>query len=320
MTAALASTPDLTITRNPFLFDVIEGLTAPAKHLSPKYFYDQAGSRYFDEICAQPEYYPYRTELELLESVAADLARDSREPLAVVEFGAGSLKKIEPLLRQVSSITHFVPLDICGAHLSQCAARLALKFPHLEISPVRADFTEAVTLPNIAGRRLGFFPGSTIGNFHPAEALQFLQNARVTLGLNGKLLLGVDTKKSSALLHNAYNDSQGVTAKFNLNILARINRELDGDFDLTRFEHYAFYNPEQGCVQMHLISQAEQRCSVAGHTVRFERGESIHTENSYKYTPAEFTRLAELAGWQVADTWLAQDNLFSVHLLRPAVC
>lgn len=316
MTAATATATvtNITAARNPFLYDVIKGLSARRKRISPKYFYDDIGSQYFDEICQLKEYYPFRTELNLLETVASDIAAQATAPLTVVEFGAGSLKKIEPLLRQVRAIRTFVPVDISGAHLSQSAARLALKFPHLDIKPVKADFTETVQLRG-SQPYLGFFPGSTIGNFNPAQALQFLQNARETLRPDGELLIGVDTKKSVDVLHRAYNDGDGVTARFNLNLLTRINKELGGNIDTGQFEHYAFYDPEQGCIQMHLISLCDQVCNIAGHDVFFTRGESIHTENSYKYAPWEFKDLAERAGWHVKQSWLADDNYFSVFLL-----
>lgn len=320
MIAATARNATSTVTTNPFLFDVVAGLSAEQKQLSPKYFYDDAGSRYFDEICLLDEYYPYRTELKLLEQVAAELSEQLDSTISVVEFGAGSLKKIEPLLRHITCINEFLPIDISGTHLSEAASRLAERFPKLAITPIQADFTECVNLNGSRERLLGFFPGSTIGNFEPTQALQFLRNARYTLGPNGKLLIGVDTKKSPDVLHRAYNDSRGVTAKFNLNILERINKELDANINTKQFEHYAYYNPELGCVQMHLISLSQQTCQISEHEFDFDKGESIHTENSFKYTPREFTELAARAGWQVERTWLAQGNMFSTFLLGNSEC
>ena len=300
---------------NSFLDDVVAGLTAKNKVLSPKYFYDETGSKYFDEICNLEEYYPYRAELTLLDRVANEVAPFCDQPTAVIEFGAGSLKKIEPLINHITHISQFIPIDICGEHLNQAAKKLRQNFPHLIITPIEADFTEQVTLHTQNVAHFGFFPGSTIGNFTPAEALDFLQNARSTLGKDSRLLVGVDTKKSPEILHNAYNDAQGVTAKFNLNILNRINRELDANLNIKQFDHYAHYNSGQGCVQMHLISRVNQTANIQGHSIDFKAGESIHTENSFKYTPEEFSALAHLAGWKVEQFWLAEYAMFWTFLV-----
>ncbi len=301
---------------SPFLEHVIEGLSASQKQLSPKYFYDETGSQYFDEICRLDEYYPYRTEMALLPQVAKALNTHFSAPLSVVEFGAGSLKKIEPLLDHFDAIKAFLPIDISAGHLSQASKRLQQRYPNVHINPIAADFTKRVALPSSKTPYFGFFPGSTIGNFTPPEAVDFLKSAAATLGRNSHLLIGVDTKKSPELLHSAYNDAKGVTAKFNLNILHRINKELGAEIQIQNFEHYAHYNPEKGCVQMHLVSTIDQRYTLQGKPIQFRAGESIHTENSYKYSPQEFTHLAAQVGWQKTQIWLAPDNMFSLFLLR----
>lgn len=300
-----------------FADDVLHGLALPQKQLQAKYFYDQQGSDYFDQICQLPEYYPYQTELDLLPKVATDLASTFTADCTIVEFGAGSLVKIKPLLSAISSIRQFIPIDISGIHLEMACQQLQSDFPDLSVMPVVGDFCFPVKLPQLCHQqKIGFFPGSTIGNFCPAQAASFLKNARFTLGPDSCLLIGVDTKKSPLYLHRAYNDAAGITAKFNRNILSRINRELGANFSPAKFEHYAFYNAGQGRVEMHLVSTSEQVVDVLGSSVAFAAGESIHTENSYKYTPDEFCQLALSAGWQVERTWLARQDLFATYLLR----
>ncbi|MCB1669629.1 MAG: L-histidine N(alpha)-methyltransferase [Gammaproteobacteria bacterium] len=298
-----------------FYNDVINGLSATRKNLAPKYFYDTRGSRYFDAICRLPEYYPYRVELRLLHQVAAELNQLLERPLNIIEFGAGSLEKIQPLLSTMECIDSYVPIDISAESLKQACQTLIEKFPGLEILPIAADFTTEVEIPPSDAADFGFFPGSTIGNYTPSDAVDFLRAARQSLGADAYLLIGVDTKKSARLLHRAYNDREGITARFNLNILHRINRELNGDINLHKFEHYAFYNPHRGRIEMHLVSTDEQVCTIGDETIHFNQGESIHTENSYKYTPEEFTALAGNAGWRISREWMADKNLFSVFLL-----
>ncbi|WP_372627559.1 L-histidine N(alpha)-methyltransferase [Arsukibacterium sp.] len=300
-----------------FADDVISGLALPQKQLHAKYFYDQQGSDFFDQICQLEEYYPYQTELNLLPIVASDLANTFPTDCTIVEFGAGSLIKIKPLLSAMPGIRQFIPIDISGIHLELACQQLQSDYPELIVKPVVGDFCFPVELPALHNQqKIGFFPGSTIGNFCPAQAASFLENARCTLGPDSHLLIGVDTKKSPYYLHRAYNDANGITAKFNRNILNRINRELGANFEPDYFEHYAFYNAGQGRVEMHLVSTAEQVVDVFGTAVSFAAGESIHTENSYKYTPDEFCQLAESAGWQVEQTWLAEKDLFATYLLR----
>ncbi|MCW8196679.1 L-histidine N(alpha)-methyltransferase [Proteobacteria bacterium 005FR1] len=299
-----------------FLADVIAGLTQAPKQLQPKYFYDRQGSEYFDQICGLEEYYPFQCELELLPTVAQGLSEVLDREYAMVEFGAGSLRKVQPLLETISGIRSFTPIDISGEHLHAACGELQKQFPELQVQPVVGDFTQPVQLAPTSLDSLGFFPGSTIGNFSPADAHTFLVNAGKTLGSKSYMVIGVDTKKSPELLHSAYNDPHDVTAKFNLNILERINRELDGDIAVDRFKHYAFYNPARGRVEMHLISTADQVAHVAGQPVRFREGESIHTENSYKYTADEFTKLARNAGWKMEKQWFADDDMFATYLIR----
>lgn len=299
-----------------FLEATVAGLLATRKVLCPKFFYDELGSQYFDEICTLSEYYPYRTELNLLPKVARDLATILQESVSVVEFGAGSLHKIQPLLDAVTQIKEFVPIDISDEHLQQAAQTLQVQYNDLAISPVTADFTQTIELPQSQHKRMGFFPGSTIGNFTPAEAKAFLRAARTTLGRGAKLLIGVDTKKSPAILHNAYNDRNGVTARFNLNILHRINRELGANIHVEQFEHYAYYDVTLGRVEMHLVSLVEQHFEVGGHVIELAQGESIHTESSYKYNQHDFTSLATQSGWIVEQSWLAGQGMFSMHLLH----
>lgn len=299
-----------------FLHHVIDGLQDNQKNLSPKYFYDEQGSRYFDEICELDEYYPYRTELTLLPKVAKDIASRFFKPLSIVEFGAGSLLKIRPLLTHIQTVREFIPIDISGEHLHNACETLRQDYPGVAIKPKTGDFSTPVVLESFSGERIGFFPGSTIGNFTPEQARNFLSMARETLGASAYMLIGVDTKKSPDILHRAYNDSDGVTAKFNLNILHRINRELSGSINTTNFEHYAFYNASKGRIEMHLVSTKDQQFNVCGQSVEMRCGESIHTECSYKYTPNEFSDVARQAGWMTEQRWLAEDDMFSMLLLR----
>lgn len=305
-------------TESLFFRDIVKGLTATRKTLSPKYFYDEQGSQFFDEICDLTEYYPYRTELNLLPRVAQDLANSLTECVSVVEFGAGSLHKIRPLLNAVAQIEEFIPIDISDDHLRQACDDLQQQYQHIRVRPLAADFCHPIQLPQSDYRRMGFFPGSTIGNFTPADATQFLRSARKTLGAGAKLLIGVDTKKSPDILHQAYNDDAGVTAKFNLNILHRINRELDCRIAVENFEHRAFYDAALGRVEMHLVSIKKQAFRLGEHAITFEQGETIHTENSYKYSPQDFAALAETAGWGVEQFWLAERSMFSMYLLQCA--
>lgn len=313
--------PDLGQARSVFAHDLLAGLRQRQKSLSPKYFYDERGSALFDRICELDEYYPTRTEMALLRRHAHDIAAKIGPGADIVEFGAGSLHKIRLLLPALQSPTRFVPLDISSEHLHRQATLLRAEFPGLAVQPVAADFTRPMSLPPpvaAASRRVGFFPGSSLGNFNPAEALTFLRQC-ATLLAGGGLLIGIDLVKSPERLHRAYNDAAGVTAAFNKNVLVRANHELDADFDLDAFDHYAYYHPGLQRIEMHLLSRKAQRVNVCGETVDFAQGESIHTENSYKFTVPGFQALALQAGLLPAAVWCDDEALFSLHwLVAPA--
>jgi len=298
---------------------VLDGLARSQKAIPSKFLYDERGSELFEAICAQPEYYPTRTELAILRENTGELARSVGPEAHVIELGAGALEKIRILLSALERPAHYTALDISGDHLRKAAETLAADFPEVPVSAVCADYTRPFELPRQAdgagARRVGFFPGSTIGNFTPDEARTFLAGLQPLFAPGGLFLLGVDLKKDRQLLDAAYNDAAGVTAAFNLNLLRRINRELDADFELDAFAHRAGYNPDAGRVEMHLESLADQTVTVAGREFAFAAGERIHTENSCKYTLGEFRTLAEAAGWRPMDALCDPDGLFSIHLL-----
>lgn len=294
---------------------VVAGLRKTAKALPCRFFYDAEGSRLFDRICTLPEYYPTRTETKLLRTHARDIAHRMGPDIELIEFGAGSLQKVTILLDALKTPHAYLPIDISGDYLRAMAARLMGTYPGLSVRPVIADFTQPLHLPASSARRAGFFPGSTIGNLDRVDALAFLQRA-ASLLQGGGLLIGIDLVKDPAILHAAYNDSEGVTARFNKNILARANRELGADFDLDAFAHYAFYNPAQRRIEMHLMSLARQQVSIGGETFAFGDGETIHTENSHKYSSDGFLALAREAGFTPAAQWTDPDRLFAVHWLE----
>src|SRR5262245_63096768 len=279
-----------------FETDVLEGLNAIPKHVPAKYFYDSAGSRLFERITELPEYYPTRCEMRILRRHAADIANMIPSGAALVEFGSGSSKKARILLKAAApKLAAYVPVDICGEMIEQEAAELRIDFPQLKVLPVTADICKPFVLPaeaKTAPARIGFFPGSTIGNFEPHEAADFLRNAANILGRGAMLIIGVDLIKSADILNAAYNDAEGVTEKINRNILVRITRELGGNFPLDMFEHHAFYNREKHRIEMHLASLKRQKVRVAGETIDFRAGETIHTENSYKYSIESLGALA----------------------------
>lgn len=301
-----------------FAQDLMRALASRPRSISPKYFYDEQGSRLFDRICELPEYYPTRTEVGILTAHARDIAAQMGPHAEIVEFGAGSLHKVRLLLDAMDRPARYLPIDISGEHLARCVATLQRDYPGLDVQPVVADYTRRLLLPAAmpgAGRRVGFFPGSTIGNFTPDEALHFLQvTGQVLRG--GALLLGADLVKDPAVLHAAYNDAQGVTAAFNLNLLARANRELGTRFVLGQFAHSAFYNAPVQRIEMHLVSRCRQQIALGGETYGFEEGETLHTENSYKFTIDGLRALAVRAGFRPGPVWTDRDNLFSVHWLN----
>jgi dimethylhistidine N-methyltransferase len=304
--------------REAFAADVRAGLAAERKRIPPKYFYDSDGSHLFEEITRLDEYYPTRTELAILERHAGEMTALIPTGAALVEFGSGACRKVSFLLDEMPEPGAFVPMDISADFLEMNAARLRASCRGLPVLPVAADFTAPFALPPqvVDLPKAGFFPGSTIGNFEPHEARAFLRNAAEILGEGAVLIVGADRIKDPNVLHAAYNDSMGVTARFNLNLLRRINRELRGNFDLRSFSHYAFFNTAESRIEMHLVSGRAQRVTVAGESFSFREGESIHTECSYKYSPASFDALAAQAGWDVADIWSDPEELFSVYALR----
>jgi len=299
-----------------FAQDVIAGLSQQPKKLSPKYFYDETGSKLFEQITLLPEYYPTRTELRILRDRGAEIAAAIPSNAALVEFGAGATTKVRLLLKQ-SSFKAYVPVDISGDFLNGQANALRTDFPDLAVHPVIADFTKPFELPPEVKNmpKVGFFPGSTIGNFDPHEASAFLRSARAILGNGATMIVGVDLEKDERVLHDAYNDAAGVTGQFNLNVLARINRELGGNLDLDGFEHSAIYNRKRHRIEMHLISRKPQTIRVLDHTATFRTGETIHTESSYKYSIERFTALARDSGWTPRASWTDPDGMFSVHAL-----
>ncbi|MDP1534117.1 MAG: L-histidine N(alpha)-methyltransferase [Rubrivivax sp.] len=299
-----------------FASELLAGLQARPRAVAPKWFYDERGSALFERICELPEYYPTRTELALLDRHAPAMAALIGPGAEIVEFGAGASRKVRVLLDALDTPRRFVPVDISGAHLERAAAALRAERPGLEVLPQVADFTQSLSLPAAAGRRIGFFPGSSIGNFEPPVAEQLLRRMAGWLA-GGGLLIGVDLVKDPAELHAAYNDAQGVTADFNLNLLARANRELGADFVLANWAHSAFYQPALQRIEMHLVSRCDQAVTLCGVRLEFAEGDSVHTENSCKYTVAGFQRLARGAGFEPQAVWTDAARRFSLHWLVP---
>ncbi len=296
---------------------MIRGLQKPKKELLSKYFYDEVGSDLFEQICDLDEYYPTRTELSILQECVEEIASIVGANCLLIEYGSGSSKKTRKLLDALQTPAAYVPIDISKELLMQTVASLAATYPTLEVLPVCADYTSAFVIPSPkrpVSRRIGYYPGSTIGNFDPEPAKHFLQQiARTCKG--GGLLIGVDLKKDFNILHRAYNDQQGLTAQFNKHLLARINQELDANFHIQQFGHYAFYNPGESRIEMHLVSLKNQTVRIGEVEISFKLGESIWTESSYKYTLEEFAELAATAGFTVEHIWTDERQLFSVQYL-----
>jgi dimethylhistidine N-methyltransferase len=301
-----------------FLDDVLSGLSLAQKAIPPKYFYDERGSRLFEQICALEEYYPTRTELAIMHACVDDLARLLGPETELVEFGSGASVKSRILIERIRP-SLYVPVDLAEAALREAADALAKCFPWLNVTGLVADFAQPFALPEFVGppvrRRAVYFPGSTIGNFTPAEALAFLRRVHGMLGAGGMLVIGVDTKKSKAVLDAAYDDARGVTAQFNLNLLRRINRELGGDFQLARFRHKAFYDEAAGRVEMHLESTHAQFARVAGRRFDFAPGETIHTEISCKYGIEEFRALGDAARFHTQAVFTDPERRFAVYAM-----
>jgi len=308
---------DLHPTTDDLASEVLAGLARRPRSIPPKFFYDHQGSQLFDAITETPEYYPTRTEVGILKTNAKAIAETVGRGSLLVEPGGGSCAKVRILLEGLRPCA-YVPMDISRNHLWLAAEQMAAEFPWLEVHAACTDFTRQMKLPHTVpeGARVAFFPGSSIGNFDPDSAVDFLSTVAELVEAEGFLLIGVDLKKEKAVLDAAYNDAGGITAAFNLNLLTRINRELGADFDLSAWRHKAFYNESLGRIEMHLESLAAQTVRVAGTSVDFGRGETIHTENSYKYGVEEFQRLTRRAGFMPMTVWTDQDRLFSVHLLR----
>lgn len=306
-----------TAAENAFQHAVLDGLSRPQKSLPSRFFYDARGSELFERITGLPEYYPTRVETGLLAAHAASMTRGLPGDGALVEFGSGSSRKTELLLRELPRDATYAPIDVSPAALEAARRRLARRFPGLQVLPIVGDFSELARLPVALRRRpkLGFFPGSTIGNFSPVDASLLLRRFRDLLAPDGRLVIGVDLKKDSRVLERAYNDGAGVTAKFNLNLLARINREIAPVLDLDAFEHKAFYDAREGRIEMHLVSRCDQSFEIAGRRFFLKSGETIHTENSYKYGVSQFRALAQSAGWAPSQVWIDSDGLFSIHEL-----
>jgi L-histidine Nalpha-methyltransferase len=300
--------------------EVLSGLCSTPKTLPPKLFYDELGAVLFERITLQPEYYLTGAELEILETRSGEIAELAGAGCALVEYGSGAGVKVRLLLDALERPAAYVPIDISAEQLARVAGEIAAEYPGVSVRPAWADYTGPLQLPDlpVRARRIAFFPGSTIGNFHPAEAAAFLRRVRRTVADDGALVLGVDRRKDATILNAAYNDANGLTAAFNINILRRINRDLDADFDLSRFEHRASFNEAASRVEMHLVSLERQTVTVAGVPVRFERGETIWTESSYKYDETRLRHLAEAAGFAIVRLWTDARRMFWVGFLVAA--
>ena len=312
--------------------DVLEGLSQPQKQVSSRWLYDHRGSELFEEITQVVEYYPTRTETHLLTELAPQLAAELGLVHSLVELGSGSSRKTRILLAALTSLRRYIPVDISDEFLQEAARQLEPEFPGLSVQPVVADFTRPFELPTIqsaawtdatsfdASGNLGFFPGSTLGNFTPKAAIELLGHLGRVLGPCSRLLVGIDTTHDPALLVPAYDDASGATAEFNLNLLDRINRELAGNFDRSGFRHLVRYDPVRSRIEMHLASQRAQVVKVSGCEFEFAAGETIHTENCYKYSPSDFVRMANVGGWRFERSWRdAGKTVFAVYLLANRV-
>lgn len=309
---------DLKPGRDRFLIDVLAGLRKRQKELPCKYLYDSQGSRLYEHICQLEEYYLPAVEASIMSAHIGEMARLIGQQVRLIEYGCGNCEKVRFLLDHLDDPVAYIPIDISREQLRRVARELSDSYPELEILPVCADYVSGFALPvaKRQGRRaVIYFPGSTIGNFAPAAARRFLESLAKVCGPGGGLLVGVDLEKDPAVLHRAYNDSQGVTAAFNLNLLERINRELGADFQSEQFEHYAFYNRPAGRVEMHLISRRDQTVRLDKATITFAKGETIWTESSYKYSLEGFQDMAAAAGWRVARVWTDDKQWCSIQYL-----
>jgi dimethylhistidine N-methyltransferase len=309
---------DSSPSKQQFLRDVLDGLTSPQKTLPCKYFYDAQGSEYFEQICERKEYYLTRTELDIMRQFAPEMAEVLRTGCMIVEFGSGSSLKTRVLLHNLRQPAAYLPVDISRDFLQETSRRLAEQYPALQVKPVCADFTKLIELPRIeapVAHKVVYFPGSTIGNFGPEEAIRLLESIVDLTGRTGGLLIGFDLKKSREILEPAYNDAAGITAAFNLNLLVRINRELCADFRVEQFRHYAFFNEPESRIEMHLVSETDQTVRIGTREIDIVRDESIHTENSYKYSQQQFREITTQVGFKVEKTWCDEHQLFCVQYL-----
>jgi len=299
-----------------FRVDIIQGLSAVEPYIEPKYFYDETGSRLFEKICNSDEYYPTRTEVSIIRNNIEDIVEVLGKDCLLIEPGSGDSYKVRLLLDALRPIA-YLPIDISKRYLQDEAQKLAAEFTWLNVHAICADFTGKLELPYHveSTNRVAFFPGSTIGNFAPEQAISVLKEIRAMVGEKGGLLIGVDLQKEASILNAAYNDKAGYTEKFNKNLLLRINRELGADFNYEAFQHHAFYNKKQCRIEMHLVSLRDQKVNIDNKTFQFEKNQSILTEYSHKYSIDGFQELAEQAGFQSKKTWVDQDQLFSVHYL-----
>ncbi len=302
--------------RSQFLTDVVAGLASTPKKIPSKYFYDVVGSRLFDRITELPEYYPTRTELGIMRTNVGAIASCLGSNVVLIEYGSGSSTKTRLILDQLDENSTYIPIDISGDHLHVVASDLARDYPGLHVIPVHADYSKPVDLPDVKGRRVVYYPGSTIGNFEPPSAQRFLSRMRSVVGDDGGMLIGVDLEKDATTLEAAYNDSEGVTAAFNLNLLRRANNELSADFDLDGFRHRSVYCKDEGRIEMHLVSKRDQVVRVGGQAFHFVTDEYIHTENSYKYGIDRFAKLASEIGFTMTHSWTDAKCWFCVAFLR----
>ena len=319
MTIAI-TTPDSEAALHAMLEDVVDGLSQPRKTLPSKYFYDERGSKLFDDICDLDEYYVTRTESSVMQDRIGEIASVIGPNALLVEYGSGSSLKTRLLLRNLIRPAGYVPIDISGDYLSQVGLSLQAEFPQIEVMPVAADFTKYFEIPSSASpesRRVIYFPGSTIGNFQRSDAESLLAGMADSAGVDGGVLIGVDMDKDRDVLHAAYNDSKGVTAEFNLNVLRRINDELGGEFNLDHFRHEATFNDDLSCIEMHLVSTRRQTVNVCKYSFQFEENESILTEYSHKYTVDSFAQMAGEVGLGVRNVWTDANRLFAVMYLEP---
>ena len=306
------------ITQEEILSEVVEGLSLTPKRLPSKLFYDIKGSALFDDICKLDEYYPTRTELKIMENNIEEMSTLLGKGTLLIELGSGSSIKIRLLLDNIPGLAGYVPVDISSEHLVQSANELKELYPHIDIFPLAADYTKDFKLPEIDkpyDHKAVYYPGSTIGNFTPSKAKEFLERIAKICGRNGGIIIGVDLKKDKKILEAAYNDKKGVTAAFNLNMLEHINNELNSDFDLNKFQHFAFFNNKESRIEMHLISKENQNVYLNDKTIHFERDESILTEYSYKYTLESFAELVS-DYFEVRKVWVDESRLFSIQYLR----